>query len=417
MKHALAATLLAASAASAADWPHWRGPQGTGASPELGLPHKWSATENVAWSVDLPSPGAATPIVSGETVYVTVAEGEHVQLLALDRKNGTLRWKRPIGPASGHAHRKHNMATPSPVTDGARVYTMTGSGVLKALDAKDGRELWSRDFPREYGPFGLNWGYASSPLLLEGALFVPVLHGMKTDAPSYVVAVDASTGKNRWKVERPTPAIQESPDAYTTPTFVRVGGKVEIVVTGGDVVTAHDPASGKELWRSTASNPTNDPWYRVVASPVAVGDLVVAPSRVKPMLALRAGGRGDITTSHRAWSFDQGPDIPTPATDGKYLYVVGDKGIVSVLELATGKVVYGPQRIANGTYSASPVLADGKLYVVNEDGLTTVLKAGPAFEVLSENALSDTTLATPAVAGGQIFIRTAKKLYCLGKRT
>ena len=135
-------------------------------------------------------------------------------------------------------------------------------------------------------------------------------------------------------------------------------------------------------------NPTNDPWFRVVASPLAVGDLVIAPSRVRPMLALRAGGRGDVTTSHRAWSFDQGPDIPTPATDGKYLYVVGDKGIVSCLELATGKVVYGPQRIANGTYSASPVLADGKLYVVNEDGLTTVLKAGPAFEVLSENALS-----------------------------
>jgi outer membrane protein assembly factor BamB len=413
----LVAILLAPPAASAADWPHWRGPQGTGASPELGLPHKWSATENVAWSVDLASPGAATPIVSGETVYVTVAEGEHVQLLALDRKNGAPRWKRAIGTASGHAHRKHNMATPSPVTDGARVYTMTGSGVLKALDAKDGRELWSRDFPGEYGPFGLNWGYASSPLLLDGALYVPVLHGMKTDAPSYVVAVEASTGKNRWKVERPTPAIQESPDAYTTPTFVRAGGKVEIVVTGGDVVTAHDPASGKELWRSTGSNPTNDPWFRVVASPVAVGDLVVAPSRVRPMLALRAGGRGDVTTSHRAWSFDQGPDIPTPTTDGTYLYVVGDKGIVSCLELATGKVVYGPQRIANGTYSASPVLADGKLYVVNEEGLTTVLKAGPAFEVLSENALSDTTLATPAVAGGQIFIRTAKKLYCLGKRT
>jgi outer membrane protein assembly factor BamB len=411
------AILLAASAASAADWPHWRGPQGNGASPELGLPHKWSATENVAWSVDLPSPGAATPIVSGGTVYVTAAVGDAVQLLALDRTNGAVRWKRAIGPAAGHAHRKHNMATPSPVTDGARVYTMTGSGVLKALDAKDGRELWSRDFPAEYGPFGLNWGYASSPLLLDGALYVPVLHGMKTDAPSYLVAVDAATGKNRWKVERPTPAIQESPDAYTTPTFVRAGGKVEIVVTGGDVVTAHDPASGRELWRSSASNPANDPWYRVVASPVVVGDLVIAPSRVKPMLALRAGGRGDITTSHRAWSFDQGPDIPTPTTDGKYLYVVGDKGIVSVLEVATGKVVYGPQRIANGTYSASPVLADGKIYVVNEDGLTTVLKAGPSFEVLAENALSDTTLATPAVAGGQIFIRTAKKLYCLGKRT
>ena len=417
MKRSLLVIVLAASAASAADWPHWRGPQGTGASPELGLPQKWSATENVAWSVDLASPGAATPIVSGETVYVTVAEGDHVHLLALDRANGAARWKRAIGPSAGHAHRKHNMATPSPVTDGARVYTMTGSGVLKALATKDGRELWSRDFPAEYGKFGLKWGYASSPLLLDGALYVPVLHGMETDAPSYVVSVDAATGKNRWKVERPTSAIQESPDAYTTPTFVRAGGKVEIVVTGGDVVTAHDPASGQELWRSSGMNPTNDPWFRVVASPIAVGDLVIAPSRVRPMLALRAGGRGDVTASHRAWSFDQGPDIPTPATDGKYLYVVGDKGIVSCLELATGKVVYGPQRIANGTYSASPVLADGKLYVVNEDGLTTVLKAGPAFEVLSENALSDTTLATPAVAGGQIFIRTAKKLYCLGRRT
>jgi outer membrane protein assembly factor BamB len=417
MKRMALTIALVASPALAADWPHWRGPQGTGASPEVGLPHKWSATDNVAWSVDLASPGAATPIVSGDTVYVTVSEGDAVQLLALDRRNGAPRWKRAIGPASGHAHRKHNMATPSPVTDGASVYTMTGSGVLKALAAKDGSELWSRDLTAEYGPFGLNWGYASSPLLLDGALYVPVLHGMKTDAPSYVVAVDAATGKNRWKVDRPTPALQEAPDAYTTPTFVRAGGRVEIVVTGGDVVTAHDPANGKELWRSGGLNPTSDPWFRIVASPVAAGELVVAPSRVRPMLALRAGGRGDVTTSHRAWSFDQGPDIPTPTTDGKYLYVVGDRGIVSCLELATGKVVYGPQRIANGTYSASPVLADGKLYVVNEDGLTTVLKAGPAFEVLSENALSDTTLATPAVAGGQIFIRTAKKLYCLGKRT
>lgn len=416
MKPALLVIVLAAAPASAADWPHWRGPHGTGASPETGLPEKWSATENVAWSVELASPGAATPIVSGDTVYVTATEGDAVLLWALDRANGALRWKRPIGPASGHAHRKHNMATPSPVADGPRVYTMTGSGVLKALAAKDGRELWSRDLTAEYGPFGLNWGYASSPLLLEGALYVPVLHGMKTDAPSYVVSVDAATGKNRWKVERPTPAVQESPDAYTTPAFVRAGGKVEIVVTGGDVVTAHDPATGRELWRSSGLNPTNDPWFRVVASPVASGGLVVAPTRVRPMLALRAGGRGDVTASHRAWSFDQGPDIPTPATDGTYLYVVGDKGLVSCLELATGKVLYGPQRIANGTYSASPVLADGKLYVVNEDGLTTVLKAGPTFQVLAENALADTTLATPAVAGGQVFIRTAKKLYCLGRK-
>lgn len=404
-----------AASASAADWPQWRGPRWTGGSPETGLPTKWSATENVAWSVELPGHSAATPIVSGDAIYVTAPEGETVHLLCLDRRDGKTRWKRAIGPAAGHAHRKHNMSSPSPVTDGRHVYAMAGSGVLKAFTS-DGRELWSRDFPGDYGPFGLNWGYASSPLLLDGTLYVPVLHGMKTDAPSYVVALDAATGKNRWKVDRPTAAIQEAPDAYTTPTFVRVGEKTEIIVTGGDVVTAHDPATGQELWRSTGLNPGNDPWYRIVASPIAVDGLVIAPTRVKPMLALRSGGRGDVTASHRVWSYDHGPDVPTPATDGTYLYVVGDKGLVSCLDVKSGQVLYGPQRIAIGTYSASPVVADGKVYVVSEEGLTTVLRAGPKFELLGENPLGETTLATPAVAGGQIFIRTAKRLFCLGRR-
>jgi outer membrane protein assembly factor BamB len=410
----LAACLLLTAPAAAADWPQWRGPQWTGASPETGLPTKWSATENVAWSVDLPGHSAATPIVSGDAVYVTAPQGDVVHLLRLDRRDGRTVWTRAIGPAAGHAHRKHNMASPSPVTDGRNVYAMTGAGVLTAF-ASDGRELWTRDFPKEYGAFGLNWGYASSPLLLDGVLVVPVLHGMKTDDPSYVVAVDAATGKNRWKVERPTPAVQEAPDAYTTPTFVKAGGRTEIVVTGGDVVTAHDPATGRELWRSSGLNPTGDPWYRIVASPVPLDGMVIAPTRVKPMLALRAGGRGDVTASHRVWSYDAGPDVPTPATDGTHLYVVSDKGLVSCLDAKTGQVLYGPQRIAMGTYSASPVVADGKVYVTSEDGLTTVLKAGPRFEVLGENALGDTTLATPAVAGGQIFVRTSKKLYCLGR--
>jgi outer membrane protein assembly factor BamB len=290
---------------------------------------------------------------------------------------------------------------------------MTGSGALKAFDL-DGRELWARDLPKEYGAFGLNWGYGSSPLLFEGGLYVQVLHGMKTDDPSYLLRLDPATGKSVWKVERVTPAIRESPDSYTTPTPVHTGGKVEIVVTGGDVVTGHDPATGKELWRAGGLNPDSNPYYRIVASPVAVGDIVVAPTRVKPMLALRAGGRGDVTTTHRAWSYDQGPDVPTPATDGTYVYVVNDKGIVSCLEGKTGRVLYGPQRIALGTYSSSPTVADGKVYITNEEGLTTVLKAGPAFEVLAENSVGDFVLATPAVDGGQILLRTSKKLYCIG---
>jgi outer membrane protein assembly factor BamB len=147
-----------------------------------------------------------------------------------------------------------------------------------------------------------------------------------------------------------------------------------------------------------------------------VGDLVIAPTRVRPLLAIRAGGRGDVSSSHRVWSFDDGPDVPTPATDGKYLYLVNDKGIAWCLDVKTGEKVYGEQRLKPGTYSGSPVLADGRLYVTNEDGLTSVFKAGPAFEVVAENDLQDHTLSSPAVSDGQIFIRTAQHLYCIGER-
>jgi outer membrane protein assembly factor BamB len=292
---------------------------------------------------------------------------------------------------------------------------MTGTGVLKGFDF-DGRELWSRDIQKDYGEFGLNWGYASSPLLHEDSLYVQVLHGMNTDDPSYVLRIDKKTGKTVWRVERPTKAIRESPDSYTTPSVVRHGKAVEIVVTGGDSVTSHDPATGKELWRAEGLNPDNDPFYRIVASPVVADGIVYAPSRVRPLLALRPGGRGDVTKSHLLWSTPNGPDVPTPVTDGKYFYVVNDRGIVWCLDAKTGREIYGQQRIKSGTYSASPVLADGKLYVTNEDGLTTVIKAGPTFEVLAENDLGDYCLSSPAISEGQIFIRTAKHLYCIGRR-
>jgi outer membrane protein assembly factor BamB len=410
---AVAGWTLLAGAAGAADWPQWRGPELRGTSPERGLPVKWTETENVAFRVALPSFGASTPIVVGDRIFLNVAEGDAVALWALDRKTGNVTWKRPLGSNVGHAHRKHNMATPSPVVDERRVYALTGNGVLKGFDL-DGRELWSRDIQKEFGAFGLNWGYGSSPLLFEGTLYVPVLHGMKTDDPSYLLGVEAATGKTRFRVERPTDARSESPDAYTTPVLVRKGNATEVVVTGGDIVTGHDPKTGKELWRASGLNPTSDPYYRIVASPVAAGDIVVAPTRVRPMLALRGFGRGDVTKSALLWSFDQGPDVPTPATDGTLLYVVNDKGLLWCLDLATGKPHYGPQRLRVGTYSASPLLADGKLYVTSEDGLTSVVRAGTTFELLAENALEDFTLASPAAAGGQLFLRTKGYLYAIG---
>jgi outer membrane protein assembly factor BamB len=422
LRHFCVVTLCSCAVAtpSAENWPQWRGPSLNGLSAEKNLPVRWSKTENVAWKVPLPAWSGSTPIVWGDRIFLSVAEdlrhreGENLFLWSIDRAKGTVLWKRALG-GGNHQERKQNMSSPSPVTDGKRVWVMTGTGILKAFDF-EGKELWNRDIQKEYGRFGLNWGYGSSPLLVGDALYVQVLHGMRTDDPSYVLRIEAATGKTIWRVERPTSARFESPDAYTTPALLKYGTTSEIVVTGGDAVTGHDPGTGKELWRANSLNPDNDGSYRIVASPVVHGDLIVVPSRERPMLAIKAGGRGDVSRSHVLWSFNYGPDVPTPVTDGTYLYVVNDRGIMWCLDVKTGKEVYGRQRLRPATYSGSPILADGKIYVTNEDGVTVVVKAGPTFQVLAENDFDDYTLSSPAVSEGQIFIRTATHLYCLGQR-
>ncbi len=402
------------SSVSAQNWPQWRGPALNGVSAEKNLPVKWNSQENVAWKLALPGVSGATPIIWRDRIFLNVAENGNLFLWTVDKKKGTVLWKKELG-GGDHKMRKHNMSSPSPVTDGRAVYIMTGTGLLKAFDF-NGKELWTRDVQKEYGQFGLNWGYASSPLLFEDSLYVQVLHGMKTDDPSYVMRIDKKTGKTLWKVDRPTNAIRESPDSYTTPGLLRIGKTIEIVISGGDCVTGHDPATGKELWRANGLNPENNPFYRIVASPIIFNDIIYAPTRVKPLLALKAGGRGDITTSHVLWSTANGPDVPTPVTDGKYFYIVNDRGIVFCLDAKTGTEVYGQQRIKSAIYSSSPVLADGKIYVTNEDGLTTVVQAGPEFKVLAENPLEDFVLSSPAISDGQIFIRTSQHLYAIGKK-
>lgn len=410
--HLFVVGLLLTAVAHAENWPQWRGPNLNGLSGEKNLPVRWSPEENIVWKLALPGLSGSTPIVWRDFVFLNVGDGDNLEFWCVERKKGTVLWKKPLG-AGNVKMRKHNMSSPSPVTDGRSVYVMTGTGILKGFDFS-GKELWSRDIQKDYGQFGLNWGYASSPLLMDDSLYVQVLHGMKTDDPSYVMRIDKKTGKTLWKVERSTAAIRESPDSYTTPGLLRYGKNVEIVITGGDCVTGHDPANGRELWRANGLNPENEPFYRIVASPVIFNDIIYAPTRVKPLLALKAGGRGDITSSHLLWSTVNGPDVPTPVTDGKYFYVVNDRGIMWCLDAKTGQEIYGQQRIKSGTYSSSPVLADDKIYITNEDGLTTVVKAGPKFEVLSENALNDYCLSSPAISGGQIFIRTSGQLYCIG---
>jgi outer membrane protein assembly factor BamB len=412
----LLACISAATLVSASNWPQWRGPQLNGTSAETALPRTWSPTENIAWKLPTPSRTGSTPIIWGDRIFLNVATAEFtgdLELWAVDRNKKDVVWKRPLG-GGNKSGRKQNMSSPSPVTDGRTVWVMTGVGVLKAFDFA-GTEKWARDIQKDYGAFGLNWEFASSPLLMDGDLIVQVLHGMKTNDPSYLLRIDGATGKTEWKVDRPTNAIAESPDSYTTPALVRRGRTSEVVITGGDVVTGHDPASGKELWRVEGLNPQNQGNYRIVASPIVWNDILIAPTRIKPMLALNVGERGNAKPPV-LWSFDLGPDVPTPVTDGTLVYVVRDQGQVFALDLKTGATVYGPERLPNGTYSASPVLADGHIYVTSEEGTTSVYKAGPKFELVAQNAMNDYCLSSIAVSDGQIFLRTKTNLWVIGDR-
>jgi outer membrane protein assembly factor BamB len=393
---------------TAEPWPQWRGPLLNGISVEKNLPVRWSKTENIAWRISLPPLTGSTPVIWGQRVFLHLIENDAMYLWCVDRNTGAALWKKHLSDGDMMA-RKENMSSPSPVTDGTHVWVMTGTGVVKAFDM-DGNERWSRNLPAEYGAFGLNWNYASSPLLYKDALIVQVVHGMKTEAPSYVLNIDKLTGKTRWRVERADRATGEGKDAYTTPSVVRLGNADQIVVSGAVAVTGHDPETGKELWRA---NGLNDD--RTVASPVVFGDMIFAPSRQRPLLALKTGGHGDVTNTHVLWSFAKGPDVPTPVTDGTYLYSITDNGVLYCLDARTGAVVY-QQRLRSATYSGSPVLADGRMYVTNEDGVTTVAKVSPPFELIAENDLDDYTLSSPAISDGQIFIRTKNFLYAIGAK-
>lgn len=433
MKRLLITLVAIAGLAAANDsWPQWRGPSLDGTSTSTGLPVRWSTSENVAWRTKLPSWAAATPIIWGDTVFVTSAEKgsslnrpnsrlfeggdadrDQLYLIAISRQDGKIRWQQSIGRGNRIGN-KQNMASPSPVTDGEHVWVANGNGELRCFDFA-GRQIWLRDLQADYGKFGVQFGYGSSPLLHQGVLYLQNLQGMYTDDPSYVLAIDAKSGKTLWKVDRPTDGEHETPDSYSTATLAKVGEKFILIVSGAGYATGHDLETGREVWRAGGLNPNNARNYRTIASSLVVGDIVLVPSRRRPFIAFRTDGRGDVTESKKLWSTDYGPDVPTPTSDGKRLYIIDDKGISLNLRVSDGGTIWDRTRIEPGTYSASPLLADGKIYAISEEGTTTVLKAGDEFEILAVNRLDDYTLASPAAAGNQIFIRTAEYLYCIGK--
>ena len=410
--------VTAAAAARGDDWPNWRGPSAAGVATGGGYVASWGPEENVRWRVPLPGLGASTPVVTGDAIVVTCAVDGQDAAICLDR-TGKERWRRSLGPERAGQHKKATGSNPSPVTDGTHVWVYYKSGALACLNLADGAVVWRTNLQEKFGEDTLWWDLGTSPVLTQRAVVVAVMQS----GPSYLVAFDRGTGAVLWKQDRMLGAPEEAAQSYSTPVVVAgdpaKGEPAEVLfVLGADHVTAHDAATGKELWRVGGLNPKQDKFFRSIASPVVAGDLVIAPyARGNTITAIRRGGTGDVTATHVAWvRNDLGADVPTPAVQGGRVYVCTDKGRVECLEAASGKTLWQGELPKNRhAYSASPVLVDGRLVVTREDGHTTTL-AGNAFEVAGEGDVGEMTVATPVCVDGGIFLRTHDSLWCLGAK-
>ena len=422
---------------SAADWPQWRGPRGTGASDEKNLPVRWSASENIAWKAAIGGVGVSSPIVSADRVFVTSQQGAGVRrpgshprlaqgasagvageralagsiagdrtffvVEAFNRADGRRLWQHrseASGPLPG-VHDKHNLASPSPVSDGQMVYAWFGTGQIVALDM-NGKLVWERHLGKEVAPFDINWGHASSPTLFGDTLLLLCDH----QPASYLLAVDKKTGRERWRADRGRGRM-----SYTTPFVVDTSTGPELIVNSSERVDAYDPRSGAFLWHVGGSNQ-----FPIPAPTFHDGVVYLTRGyRSGPFMAVRPGGRGDISRSHVVWEVPTGaPYISSLVYDEGILYMASDVGAVTAIDAASGRRIW--QQRVDGIFSASPVAGDGKIYFVSETGETIVVKAGRQPEILARNDLGERLIASPAISNGQLFIRSDGQLFAIGKR-
>ena len=415
-------------------WPQWRGASGQGISSDADLPTDWSTTRNIAWSTAIPGRGFSSPIVWGDTIFVTTSiEGEIVpgaapakhilggepfvhpdavagdrrhtlKVMALDRVTGAVKWERTAyeGAVFDARHKAGSFANTTPATDGTLVFAWFGSEGLYAYDFT-GRLAWKKSLG---GIPAFGMGTGTSPVLFENLLILQC--DEDNGKGSFIVALDKATGREVWRTAR---AVEAS---WTTPVIAKGAGRTELVASGNEFVIAYDPRTGKELWRTTGTGG----W--TVPTPVVSKGIVVASAAhpVKRAIAVRLGGAGDVTgTRHIAWQHTRGTGYtPSSIAYGDYVYLLTDAGLVTCLDVETGEVKYeGARPPRPARVWSSPIAFGGKILISNEAGETHVVAAGPTFEILGTNTLDEPIYASPAAAGGMLFIRTASKLYAIRK--
>ena len=435
--------ILLASAPTAANWPQWRGPSGLGVSAESGLPATWSASENIAWSVPLAGLGASSPIVWNDQVFVTSQiglarrrSGSHPKLArddaalvarerpiggqpenpsgatgpvelvveSFNRADGRRLWEYRLkaeGPFPD-LHEEHNLATPTPVTDGRHLFAWFGTGQIAALDL-NGALVWARHLGKEHSPFDISWGHGSSPVLYGALVILLCDH----ESASYLLALDARTGTQRWKADRGSGRV-----SFSTPLLVSSAGGDELIVNSSERIDAYDPATGRLLWFADAPRQTPVP------SAVFHDGVIYLTRgyRNSPYFALRPGGRGDVSASHVLWRAPGGGSyVSSLVYYGGLLYLTNDIGVLTCADAKTGARVW--QARLNGVFFASPVAADGMVYFVSQTGETIVIRAGRTPEILARNDLGERLVASPAISGGRIFLRSDARLFAIGRGT
>jgi outer membrane protein assembly factor BamB len=400
----------------AENWPQWRGPRMDGTSQETGLPLTWSKTENVLWRLPLSGPAGATPAVWGDRMFLTSAEGSdlYVQCVSTD---GRPLWKQKLGTGNQAVRNDEgNYASPSPATDGKHVWAFVGTGDLGCYDF-EGRQVWKINLQDEYGKFKIQFGMASTPVLDGDRLYFQLIHS----GGAIVLALDKATGRNVWKVNRPSDARMECEHSYASPTLYRDGQRSFLLTHGADYIIAHDLKDGRELWRSGGLNPPGNynPTLRFVASPVAVPGLIVVPSAKKGVvLGLGPELQGDITDTpeKRRWTLAKGtPDVSSPLVHDGLVYLCREEGTLGCLDAKTGEELYA-ERVHGARHRASPVYADGKIYLTGRDGRVTVVKPGRTFEVLARNDIHEEISASPAISNGRIYLRSFDALWAISAK-